>query len=65
LKSLEENPINEAHFFDALYRHRKGLRDRIFHYLEYTHADVMLYPTCPLMPLNIDEIHGPDWTIEV
>ncbi len=25
----------------------------------------MLYPTSPIMPSKIEEIHGPDWTIEV
>ena len=33
LMSLEQNPTTEAQFFDALFKHRKSLRERVFHYL--------------------------------
>ncbi len=65
LKALDDHPATEKQFFDALHKHRKTLRDNLFHYFEKTHADAILYPTCSIMPPKIDEIHGPEWTIEV
>lgn len=48
----------------AFHLHRKALRDHIFKYFDQFHLDAILYPTVSLLPPKIEDIHGPEWTIE-
>lgn len=36
----------------------------MIHYFEHHKIDVILYPTCSIIPPKISDIHGPEWTIE-
>jgi len=65
LLALKDHPSTAQEFFDAVHRHRRQLRETLFHYMEKMHADAILYPTCVILPPKIEDIHGPEWTIEV
>lgn len=64
LMTLKDHPTSYNQFLDAVHKKRKAERESIYNYLESNKLDAIIYPTSSYMPMKIDDLHGPDWTVE-